>query len=109
MFDENEIEKVEIESTVERVQPENVETNDEASGAQKGANLREQSEKKVKVSTGCGPSPDREIEEIFFANEHMDHSMKSFTPLRDIPSRSSKVSIGTSPLPQTASTQVQIK
>lgn len=59
-----------------------------------------------KVSTGCGPSPDREIEEIF-ANEHIDDSiMKSFAPLREISSRSSKVSIGTSPPPQDTSTQV---
>lgn len=62
-------------------------------------------EKLVKVSTGCGPSPDREIEEIF-ANESHEQSMKSFTPLREIPSRSSKVSIGTSPPPQSTSTQV---
>ena len=61
---------------------------------------------KVSVSTGCGPSPDREIEEIF-ANERNVMPMKSFTPLRDIPSRSSRVSIGTSPLPQSASTQVK--
>lgn len=61
-------------------------------------------EKSVKVSTGCGPSPDAEIEEIF-ANE----SAKSFTPLREIPSRSSKVSIGTSPPPQSTSTQVWVK
>jgi hypothetical protein len=56
----------------------------------------------VKVSSGCGPSPDREIEEIF-ANEQ---PIRSFTPLREIPSRSSKVSIGTSPPPQSISTQV---
>lgn len=61
---------------------------------------------KVSVSTGCGPSPDREIEEIF-ANERNVMPMKSFTPLRDIPSRSSRVSIGTSPPPQSASTQVK--
>lgn len=60
------------------------------------------------VSTGCGPSPDREIEEIF-ANEHIEDSiMKSFTPLREVSSRSSKVSIGTSPPPQSTSTQVII-
>lgn len=64
------------------------------------------SEKGSKVSTGCGTSPDREIEEIF-ANERVDESMmKSFTPLRDNPSRSSRVSIGTSPPPQSTSTQV---
>lgn len=61
---------------------------------------------KVSVSTGCGPSPDREIEEIF-ANERNEMPMKAFTPLRDIPSRSSRVSIGTSPPPQTAATQVR--
>ena len=59
----------------------------------------------VKVSAGCGPSPDREIEEIF-ANENVHNSAKSFTPLRETPSRSSKVSIGTSPPPQDTSTQV---
>lgn len=58
-----------------------------------------------KVSTGCGTSPDREIEEIF-ANEHVNDSMKSFAPLRETASRSSKVSIGTSPPPQSTSTQV---
>lgn len=61
----------------------------------------------IKVSTGCGPSPDREIEEIF-ANEMVETSMKSFTPVRDIPSRASKVSIGTSPPPQSISTQVKL-
>lgn len=61
--------------------------------------------KNVKVSTGCGPSPDREIEEIF-ANENVEVISKSFTPLREIPSRSSRVSIGTSPPPQSISTQV---
>lgn len=66
----------------------------------------EQVEKLVKVSTGCGPSPDQEIEAIF-ANESHEQSMKSFTPLREIPSRSSKVSIGTSPPPQSTSTQVE--
>lgn len=61
----------------------------------------------VKVSTGCGTSPDREIEEIF-ANQLQPSAMKSFTPLREIPSRSSKVSIGTSPPPQSTSTQVSV-
>lgn len=56
----------------------------------------------IKVSTGCGPSPDREIEAIF-ANELVETPLKSFTPLRDVPSR---VSIGTSPPPQSISTQV---
>lgn len=59
----------------------------------------------IKVSTGCGPSPDREIEEIF-ANETVEPPSKSFTPLRDEPGRASKVSIGTSPPPQSISTQV---
>lgn len=66
----------------------------------------EKVERLMKVSTGCGPSPDQEIEEIF-ANESHEKSMKSFTPLREIPSRSSKVSIGTSPPPQSISTQVK--
>lgn len=61
----------------------------------------------VKVSTGCGPSPDREIEEIF-ANDFQESSTKAFTPLREIPSRS-QVSIGTSPPPQDTSTQVRRK
>lgn len=60
-----------------------------------------------KVSTGCGPSPDREIEEIF-ANEKVETPMRSFTPVRDVPSRASKVSIGTSPPPQSISTQVML-
>ena len=93
---------------IERVQAENIETNEMASGVEKGANSIFEKKNKAKVSTGCGPSPDREIEEIF-ANERFEHSMKSFTPLRDIPSRSSKVSIGTSPPPQAVSTQVQTK
>ena len=58
----------------------------------------------IKVSTACGPSPDREIEEIF-SNEK---SIRVLSPsvMRENPSRSSKVSIGTSPPPQTISTQV---
>jgi E3 ubiquitin-protein ligase RNF31 len=58
----------------------------------------------IKVSTACGPSPDREIEEIF-SNEK---SIRVLSPsvMRENPSRSSKVSIGTSPPPQNMSTQV---
>jgi len=56
------------------------------------------------ASTACGPSPDREIEEIFASEHPTDKSV--FVPVREIPSRSSKVSIGTSPPPQSISTQV---
>lgn len=87
---------------IENIQGVDDETNDESFDVEK------ERETKVKVSTGCGPSPDREIEEIF-ANDYTEHSRKSFTPIRDIPSRSSKVSIGTSPPPQTISTQVLLK
>lgn len=65
----------------------------------------------VRVSTGCGPSPDREIEEIFNQNQQATTSKTSAgcgpsPPLRDILSRSSKISKGTSPPPQSISTQV---
>lgn len=68
--------------------------------------------KKIKVSTACGPSPDREIEEIL-SNEKtirvLSPALKATTSTktREIPTgRSSKVSIGTSPPPQSISTQV---
>ena len=64
------------------------------------ANLREEKvEKQIKVSTACGPSPDREIEEILKNVE----SEKPITKARS----SSKISIGTSPPPQSISTQVR--
>lgn len=85
---------------IENVEAENVQNVEEAT-----ADIGDDGEgRKVGVSTGCGPSPDREIEEIF-ANEKAASS-SPFTPLREIPSRSSKVSIGTSPPPQSISTQV---
>jgi hypothetical protein len=60
--------------------------------------------KEIKVSTACGPSPDREIEELF-SNEA---SAKPINVTSEVPARSSKVSvsIGTSPPPQSISTQV---
>lgn len=60
----------------------------------------------AKHSIACGPSPDREIEQIF-ANEadKMTHE-SPFVPVRDVQSRESKISIGTSPPPQSISTQV---
>ena len=66
----------------------------------------------VRVSTGCGPSPDREIEEIFNQNQQTTSTATtsagcgSSPPLREILSRSSKISKGTSPPPQSISTQV---
>ncbi|CAO1405758.1 unnamed protein product [Diamesa serratosioi] len=63
----------------------------------------------VRISTGCGPSPDREMEEIF--NQIQATTSKTSAgcgpspPLREIPSRSSKISKGTSPPPQSISTQ----
>lgn len=65
-------------------------------------------ERNVKVSTACGPSPDREIEEIFTnkANEKPLRMMSPSVNRHDMASRSSKVSIGTSPPPQSTSTQV---
>lgn len=61
-------------------------------------------EKQIKVSTACGQSPDREIEQVF-ANEANE---KPINVTREIPARSSsKVSIGTSPPPQNISTQVK--
>lgn len=68
----------------------------------------------VRVSTGCGPSPDREIEEIFNQNQQATSTSTATTsagcgpspPLREILSRSSKISKGTSPPPQSISTQV---
>lgn len=60
--------------------------------------------KQIKVSTACGPSPDREIEELL-RNEAHEKPISSVT--REIPDRSSsRVSIGTSPPPQSISTQV---
>lgn len=56
---------------------------------------------KIKVSTACGPSPDREIKEVF-TNEANEKPIKV---TREIPMRSS-ISIGTSPPPQNISTQV---
>lgn len=93
---------------IERVQAEDIQIFDEPSSLIKEDTVSEKSVKKIKVSTGCGPSPDREIEEILF-NEHNESTPKAFTPLRDIPSRSSKVSIGTSPPPQSMSTQVILR
>lgn len=91
---------------IERVQAEDIQTFDEPPGLIKNGIEPEKSVVQIiKVTTGCGPSPDREIEEIF-ANEQTESTSKLFTPLRDIPSRSSKVSIGTSPPPQSMSTQV---
>lgn len=65
----------------------------------------------VRVSTGCGPSPDREIEDIFNQNQQTTTATTSAgygpsPPLREILSRSSKISKGTSPPPQSISTQV---
>lgn len=91
---------------IERVQAEVIQTFDEPLGLSKNEIEPEKSVlKSITATTGCGPSPDREIEEIF-ANEQIESTSKLFTPLRDIPSRSSKVSIGTSPPPQSMSTQV---
>lgn len=61
--------------------------------------------RQIKVSTACGPSPDREIEELL-RNEANEKPISSVT--REIPVRSSsKISIGTSPPPQSISTQVR--
>lgn len=59
----------------------------------------------IKVSTACGPSPDREIEEIF-SNEKSIRVLSPSVMRENQHSRSSKVSIGTSPPPQNMSTQV---
>ncbi|CRK97753.1 CLUMA_CG011133, isoform A [Clunio marinus] len=89
--------KIADDEPLSQYQPEKVVVTEEV----KEESFEEKVENKVKVSTGCGPSPDREIQEIF-ANEE---KLETFTPLREIPSRSSKVSIGTSPPPQSISTQ----
>ena len=65
----------------------------------------------IRVSKGCGPSPDREIEEIFNQNQQTTTSKTSAgcgpsPPLREIQITSSKISKGTSPPPQSISTQV---
>lgn len=60
--------------------------------------------KQIKVSTACGPSPDREIEEIL-SNEASEKPISAVTS--EILDRSEKVSIGTSPPPQSISTQVR--
>ncbi|KAG5679700.1 hypothetical protein PVAND_009250 [Polypedilum vanderplanki] len=67
-------------------------------------------EEKLKVSTACGTSPDREIEQIF-ANELNEKPIRVPSPISKhqetaaTTGRSSKVSIGTSPPPQSAATQ----
>ncbi|KAL7037872.1 hypothetical protein ACKWTF_009385 [Chironomus riparius] len=58
----------------------------------------------IKVSTACGPSPDREIEEIF-SNEKSIRVLSPSVMRENQHSRSSKISIGTSPPPQNMSTQ----
>ena len=64
----------------------------------------------VKISTGCGPSPDREIEQIFNQNQITTTKTSAgcgpSPTLREVLSRSSKISKGTSPPPQSISTQV---
>lgn len=64
------------------------------------------SKRQIKVSTACGPSPDREIEEIF-SNEKSIRVLSPAVMRENQHSRSSKVSIGTSPPPQNMSTQVR--
>lgn len=93
--DEIEIERVEAESEKNFTKP-----------MEEEKPVEEVKSVKVSVSTGCGPSPDREIEEIFANENAMEAPPKAFTPLREIPGRSSRVSIGTSPPPQSISTQV---
>jgi hypothetical protein len=60
-------------------------------------------------STGCGPSPDREIEEFLSQKIPSENSNKISKPSSPTPepNKSSKVSIGTSPPPQTCGTQVR--
>lgn len=78
-------------------------TTTEAEAIPLAAGMTNKSEvgEKIKVSTACGPSPDREIEEVF-TNEANEKPIKV---TREIPMRSS-ISIGTSPPPQNISTQV---
>lgn len=78
-------------------------TTTEAEAIPLAAGMANKSEvgEKIKVSTACGPSPDREIEEVFL-NEA---NVKPIRVTREISMRSS-ISIGTSPPPQNISTQV---
>lgn len=64
------------------------------------------SKTQIKVSTACGTSPDREIEEIF-SNEKSIRVLSPSVMRENQHSRLSKVSIGTSPPPQNMSTQVR--
>lgn len=69
-------------------------------------------------STGCGPSPDREVEEVFTKEKELSDDDESYddrnfsTEVQDkavtapIDSTKVSVSIGTSPPPQTCGTQV---
>lgn len=93
---------------IERVRADDIQTFIEPSSSIRQEITSDIKEINNKVSAGCGPSPDREIEEIF-ANEQVDTASEVFTLLIDNPStssRTSKVSIGTSPPPQSMSTQV---
>jgi hypothetical protein len=83
-------------------------TNTEAEAIALAPTMEATEEKRqIKVSTACGPSPDREIEELL-RNEAHEKPISAVT--REIPVRSSsKVSIGTSPPPQNISTQVREK
>lgn len=62
-----------------------------------------------RISTGCGPSPDREIVEILSEEIPSENSNKIPPPTTTEESNKvlSKVSIGTSPPPQTCGTQVR--
>lgn len=59
-------------------------------------------------SIGCGPSPDREVEEIFTREVSVQklNEESNTKKTATVQSQSEKVSVGTSPLPQTCGTQV---
>lgn len=68
-------------------------------------------------SIGCGPSPDREVEAIFTREVSVENSndgkvaqeSNEKSTVKSKPSgAATKVSIGTSPLPQECSTQVSL-
>lgn len=94
----------ELESTEVAIQS-SKNTEAEAIALSNKVDVIKEEKKQIKVSTACGPSPDREIEELL-RNEANEKPITVVT--REIPVRSSsRVSIGTSPPPQSISTQVR--
>lgn len=113
--DDNSVEMPQVEKVSITLKPHELETNEVATQSTNteaeaialgptASKFEVEEGKQIKVSTACGTSPDREIEE-FLRNDANEKPISSM--MREIPDRSSKVSIGTSPPPQSISTQVR--